>query len=502
MNTHPQRNLEGMGMSSEMSDVAMQFEEIYNKPSGYSGIYSFHKYWGKKPSEPLRFLVQQFSEKGDVIVDPFLGFGSLARESISEHRRFIGVDINPIAAAIGRFIAFPPNFRALQNAINRVSAECRSSIENTYITTNDQVASHFLWSNEGLQSVWVSKPGKKRIEAEPSAMDECRANCFVDYKFETCKPLTLYDNSRINSTDKLSWEHLFTGRALRNIDVIITSIKAQEHTVQLPLMLILSSSIGQMSKMVFSISRRGKRSGIESNRVEVGSWVIGFWRPAVHFEVNVWNCFNRRAQKTLTIVKSLQEAQMQGQLGAPRDVITGKAIASIECMDASGFAKTQMPESSVPFILTDPPHGDRIPYLELSEIWNALLGFNVNWRDEIVISNAKGRCKDKKQYTCDLVDALAHNGRLLTKNGVMGLIFNTRDRDLLLKILDGMQAADLRFWGSLPMHYSAQSVVQDNRRGSLSHDHLLFFSRNHRRFHNEALAQMSKLDSWISAPIR
>ena len=55
-------------------------------------------------------------------------------------------------------------------------------------------------------------------------------------------------------------------------------------------------------------------------------------------------------------------------------------------------------ESSIDFIITDPPRSDRIPYLELSEIWNAILDHTPNFNDEIMVSNAKARAKSKWAY--------------------------------------------------------------------------------------------------------
>ena len=53
----------------------------------------------------------------------------------------------------------------------------------------------------------------------------------------------------------------------------------------------------------------------------------------------------------------------------------------------------QLPDNSVDLIITDPPHGDRIPYLELSEIWNVILREEPPFEAEIVVSNAKARSK-------------------------------------------------------------------------------------------------------------
>ena len=42
-----------------------------------------------------------------------------------------------------------------------------------------------------------------------------------------------------------------------------------------------------MTRMVFAVTGRGKTKGEAAEKVEVGSWVIGYWRPRLHFEVNV-----------------------------------------------------------------------------------------------------------------------------------------------------------------------------------------------------------------------
>ena len=68
-----------------------------------------------------------------------------------------------------------------------------------------------------------------------------------------------------------------------------------------------------MSKMVFAITGRGKTTGVSSERMEVGSWVIGYWRPEQHFEVNVWSCFERRVQKLIKAVSESESVQLRRQ---------------------------------------------------------------------------------------------------------------------------------------------------------------------------------------------
>ena len=65
-----------------------------SSPKGYTGLYGFHKYWGKKPHEPLAFVIEQLTNEGDTVLDPFVGSGTTARESLLRNRRFIGFDLS------------------------------------------------------------------------------------------------------------------------------------------------------------------------------------------------------------------------------------------------------------------------------------------------------------------------------------------------------------------------------------------------------------------------
>src|SRR6266567_232711 len=91
-------------------------------PEAYRGLYAFHKYWGKKPAEPMRYLIQQLCPKGGLVVDPFLGSGISALEAIQLRRRVVGMDINPAAVRLTRLLASPPPASVLDEAFLRVSA--------------------------------------------------------------------------------------------------------------------------------------------------------------------------------------------------------------------------------------------------------------------------------------------------------------------------------------------------------------------------------------------
>jgi len=91
-------------------------------PAAYRGLYAFHKYWGKKPAEPIRYLIQHLCPEGGLVIDPFLGSGISALEAVQLRRRFVGVDINPAAVRLARLLVSPPSARAVDEAFRRVRA--------------------------------------------------------------------------------------------------------------------------------------------------------------------------------------------------------------------------------------------------------------------------------------------------------------------------------------------------------------------------------------------
>ena len=88
--------------------------------AGYTGFYGFHKYWGKKPREPIAYVINCLTETGQIVLDPFVGSGIAAREALLQNRRFIGIDINPVAVALSRLLSHPPEYAAVRDAVREI----------------------------------------------------------------------------------------------------------------------------------------------------------------------------------------------------------------------------------------------------------------------------------------------------------------------------------------------------------------------------------------------
>jgi site-specific DNA-methyltransferase (adenine-specific) len=57
-------------------------------------------YPAEKPADVADVLIRQSSESGDVVVDPFMGSGSVGIAAARLGRRFLGNDLNPEAVRI------------------------------------------------------------------------------------------------------------------------------------------------------------------------------------------------------------------------------------------------------------------------------------------------------------------------------------------------------------------------------------------------------------------
>lgn len=461
-------------------DFATQLA-AFAEPDGYRGLYAFHKYWGKKPAEPIRYLIQHLARPGGLVVDPFLGSGISALEAVQLRRRIIGVDINPAAVRIARLLVSPPPAGALRTAFQEIASRVRETILNSYLTAGGKSATHFVWQGQTLKKVWVAPDeGRMRVETPPSEHDLLLLQRFDPYQPSRIRNPRFFKNSRINSSPDLTLKDLFTGRALCNIELLLDAIGELPTDTQEAFRLSLTAAIGQMSKMVFAVTSRGKTSGRQPGRMEVGSWVVGYWRPELHFEVNVWNCFERRAQKLIDAVNESTSARISAQAGDVSSVCEGTADYSLVTGDTLKVLPL-LPDDSIDLVITDPPHSDRIPYLELSELWNAVLGECPPLESEIVVSNAKVRLKTKFQYNESMMRFLEIVARKLRDGGFLVLFFNARTKDSWKFFKSFSATADgagIAYCGCFPLVYSASSVVQDNRDGALRTDFGSVFARS------------------------
>ena len=473
-----------------LNQLASFEDETKNKTDhhiaeSYTGLYGMHKYWSKKPYNIIQDFILRYTSKGEIVIDPFCGSGISITESIFTGRKAIGIDINPSAIFITRGMINRIPVKLILEEFRKLESEIKEKINSLYIVKRGSerfIGTHFLWKNDKLTEIWYNdKMAKAKIIEVPTEDDLKLASSFTYEKIPYYYPKdNFFHNSRINANRENHIYDLFTQRNLMALSHLMDRIeKIENNDVREFFKFCFTASVGQASRMVFVVKRRGKFSGRDrkNERKEVGSWVIGYWVPKENFEINVWNCFGNRYRKILKAKKEFENANYTiNEANNFEELLDFKNLFLIN--EPAQKALKMIPDNSVDYVITDPPHGNRQPYLELSMMWNRWLKKEVNYEDEIVISESNDRKKDIHNYYKLLNEVFAEIERILKPNHYFSLMFNSLDDETWINLIKYTNQLNFELEKVETLEYSANSVVQNTRRAGLKTDFILTFKKN------------------------
>ncbi len=73
------------------------FIDSIKRNKKYDRVSKLHKYWSRKPWYLIEKSILDYSKEGDLVLDPFIGSGTVALESLLNKRKAVGYDLNPFA---------------------------------------------------------------------------------------------------------------------------------------------------------------------------------------------------------------------------------------------------------------------------------------------------------------------------------------------------------------------------------------------------------------------
>jgi len=452
----------------------------------HTPVYKMHRYFARRPWSVFRFLIEHYSNPGSIVLDSFCGGGVTVVEGLRLRRKVIGVDINPLATFVTRCEVLPFDLDQLEKEFERIEAEVKDKIDSLYLTKCPKCkkkvpADWFEWSNvyecpECHEENIISEC--KKIRAGTYQCKGCKTqlqplkamrkapmmiNVFVscpDCKNKGIKTPDEYDVAlaqKIESEfDELrepykqlipddpfpdgdrqrddaiyqkgirKFADLFTIRNLLANAMVKAAVVTSKN---LFLWHTFSASLRFTNRMVF------RQEGWQGGKpIE---WAgHAYWLPEVSIEQNVLSCFRNRER---AIPRGKRETQ--AELGEYSREANNWDDLAVEAGNDSFWLLTQsahelpMPDQMVDVIITDPPYGGNVQYLELSAFWvvwiREILGNEgtIDYSNEAIETRHSGfpMAKDKKHYRDMLYKIFKECHRVLKSNRWMVMTFHNRE---------------------------------------------------------------------------
>jgi len=260
-------------------------------------MYLMHKYWARKPCNVVAEYINHYSKPGDIVLDPFSGFGVTAIEAVKLGRRAIGIDLDPMATFISRMTAMPIETTKMEEAFNEIRDKVRERIDELYTTIclkcgKKTTAEAIIWEKSAPKEIRYScHCSKGSLWKEVSRFDKTKLGEIERRRIPYWIPQNeLIWNTRVNVHKGMRVSDLFTRRNLIALSILLNEINhIRDKKVQEIFKFIFTSAVANTSKMI-----------PYRQRLTTGgpAWVIrGFWIPPHHFEQNVWNCFEQRFKR-------------------------------------------------------------------------------------------------------------------------------------------------------------------------------------------------------------
>lgn len=462
--------------------------------------YKIHRYFARRPWNLFEELIKHYTRDDDIVLDPFAGGGVTPYESVKKHINVVAFDLNPLSNYIIKNMFHVVDLPELESAFSDIlefaqeltdqsfavnCPECgKKDIAGWYELAHtvdcDACKSQITLVEQNKikngvykcpnKKCWNSATGLKvaRIaRKEPvylSLRGKC-SNCNHSYNIEINQEI-LANNKKLveilkkkvaqkkaalpNELIPLEWDRqkedllyekgfntfqdLFTEKNLLINYLVLNKIKDYKSNKDIYeiLRFVFSDSLRETNIMTFT--NASWQGGTPS------SWAKhAYWLPAQFCEVNVATSL----EKSFKNIKKCIEYNIQ--LG-----IDARFVNKFEELGQNGnimvktgtVASGKLPKESIDAIITDPPYGSNVQYLELSHFWymwnkdmydKAKIGYPLE-----AVVNRKQNFKNSKNYQIyedNLFGVFAECNRVLKQNGRMVMTFNNKDINSWLALL-------------------------------------------------------------------
>ncbi len=364
-------------------------EEIKVRKRAKRRHFGVHGYFTKQAWNVVAEYIKNFSQPGDLVLDPFGGSGVTAIEAMMNNRRAINIDLNPMAVFLVQSLVAPVNIDALAKAFGRVKTAYLKKEPN---------------SDEDIQKALKKYPGPKVIP--------------------------LPKGSDVDTTDQL-----FSDKQKAQLGLLKSLIlKEKDDNIKQSLLLMLSGLVTKVN-LTYHTSKVATRDG----QGDASAFRYYRYRIAPNpRDIDLMKYYELRYKKI-----KLAKEEMQYH-------INEKTISNLNIVKGSATDLSFIANESVDYIYTDPPYGKKIPYLDLSAMWNAWLDLEVTEEDYKQEAIEGGEYnKSKTDYNELIAKSIQEMYRVLKYDRWMSFVFAHKDPEFWHLIIETAEACGFEYAGAV-----------------------------------------------------
>ena len=143
--------------------------------------------------------------------------------------------------------------------------------------------------------------------------------------------------------------------------------------------------------------------------------------------------------------------------------INKRTVENAQIVKGTATDLSFIDNESVDYIYTDPPYGKKIPYLDLSAMWNAWLDLDVT-EDDYKLEAIEGgsRQKSKEDYNNLMSQSIKEMHRVLKFDRWLSFVFAHKDPEFWHLIVDSAESCGFEYVGAVAQKngYSTFKKIQ------------------------------------------
>jgi len=371
-------------------------EEIPVKKQQAKRHFGVHGYFTRQTWNVVSTYIKNFSQSGDTVLDPFGGSGVTAIEALVNNRKAINIDINPMAVFIVNSLLAPVNFARFSESFQRVIKEYASKKPKT---KND------------VKRILIEYPGPLKLKLP-------------------------------KGSDVKTVPDLFSKEQLAQLSLLKAIIKKEkDKNIQMTLFLMFSGLLTKKNLTYHTTPNKTKDGQGDASAMRYYRYRIA--PNAV--DVDTLTYFNLRYKKVFAAKKEIESLCSLHQKSA-EDMIEDAQI-----IKGSATNLSFLPKESIDYIYTDPPYGKKIPYLDLSAMWNAWLDLEVTEEDyslEAIEGGSQNKSKD--EYNTLIAKSIQEMYRVLKFDRWLSFVFAHKDPEFWHLIIETCEKCGFEYVGAVP----------------------------------------------------